>query len=48
MVGSNKTDPSLGTVNILHEGPEECKFLTLLFLCKLSATIIGLLNTDRL
>ncbi|KAG7351183.1 hypothetical protein IV203_010543 [Nitzschia inconspicua] len=23
MVGSNKTDPSLGTVNILHEGPEE-------------------------
>ncbi|KAG7362007.1 hypothetical protein IV203_025673 [Nitzschia inconspicua] len=23
VVGSNKTDPSLGTVNILHEGPEE-------------------------
>ncbi|KAL3917680.1 MAG: hypothetical protein SGILL_004598, partial [Bacillariaceae sp.] len=26
MVGSNKTDPSIGTVNIVHEGPEECKF----------------------
>lgn len=26
MVGSNKTDPSLGTVNIIHEGPEECTF----------------------
>ena len=25
MVGSNKTDPALGTVNIVHEGPEECK-----------------------
>jgi hypothetical protein len=25
MVGSNKTDPSIGAVNIVHEGPEECK-----------------------
>lgn len=26
MVGSNKTDRALGTVDIPHEGPEECKF----------------------
>jgi hypothetical protein len=25
-VGSTKTDRSLGTVEIPHEGPEECKF----------------------
>ena len=25
MVGSTKTDPSIGTVNIVHEGPEEYK-----------------------
>jgi hypothetical protein len=26
MVGSTKTDPSIGAVNIPHEGPEECEY----------------------
>ena len=30
MVGSNKTDPTIGAVDIPHEGPEECKYFLVL------------------
>jgi hypothetical protein len=33
LAASNKTDPSIGAVHLLHEGPEACKFTLLPIIC---------------